>query len=351
MNWMIYGANGYSGEQIARLAVQQGHKPILAGRNADKLKPLAEELGLAYRAFGLDESSRLAQGLAGVQLVIHCAGPFSATSAPMIEACLQAKAHYLDITGEIPVFEHARAQNDRAKAAGIVICPGVGFDVVPTDCVAMTVKNALPDATHLALGFDSESPMSPGTAKTTVESIGLGLFVRENGQLKTLPLSSLTRTVDFGQGAVDGVAISWGDVSTAYHSTGIPNIETYIKNTEELQKLGGMVRWFGWLIRRGFVQNFIKQQIEKKVQGPDAALRSKQKTYVWAEARNAAGKTVTARVTTENVYSVTFTAALAVAEHLFKEAGASGYHTPATLVGPQLVEQLPGSGKIEVSNA
>src|SRR3546814_3482070 len=122
-------------------------------------------------------------------LVLHCAGPFSATSAPMIEACLQAKAHYLDITGEISVFEHAQTQDARAKAAGIVVCPGVGFDVIPTDCVAAALKAALPDATHLALGFDSRSGFSPGTAKTSVEGLAQGGKVRENGHIRAVPLA------------------------------------------------------------------------------------------------------------------------------------------------------------------
>ena len=349
MSWMIYGANGYSGEQIAREAKQRGLTPILAGRSKSKIAPLAGELGLEHRVFSLDDAAAVAEGLHGVGLVVHCAGPFSATSAPMIEACLAAKAHYLDITGEIPVFEHARAQDDRARQAGIVICPGVGFDVVPTDCVAAAVKAALPDATHLALGFDSESPMSPGTAKTTVESIGMGLYVRENGTLKTVPLSSRVRDVDFGKGTVQGVAISWGDVSTAYHTTGISNIETYIKATPELLKLGGLMKWLGWLIRMGWVQHLIKKNIEKKVTGPDETLRAKQQTHVWGEGRNARGDVKTARVVTDNVYSVTFTAAVTVAEHLLNTQAQPGYHTPSTLMGQGLVEQLPGSGQITVS--
>src|SRR3546814_18073465 len=99
----------------------------------------------------------------------------------MIEACLQAKAHYLDITGEISVFEHAQTQDARAKAAGIVVCPGVGFDVIPTDCVAAALKAALPDATHLALGFDSRSGFPPGTAKTSVEGPAPGRHGRASG--------------------------------------------------------------------------------------------------------------------------------------------------------------------------
>lgn len=349
MQWMIYGANGYSGEQIARLAKQRGLTPVLAGRSESKIAPLAQELGLEHQAFPLDDPAAVTAALDGMQLVVHCAGPFSATSAPMIEACLAAGAHYLDITGEIPVFEHARGQDARAKQAGIVICPGVGFDVVPTDCVAAAVRAALPDATHLALGFDSDSPLSPGTAKTMVEGIGEGLYVRENGTLKTVPLSSRVRPVDFGQGEVQGVAISWGDVSTAYHTTGIPNIETYIKATPELLKLGGLMKWLGWLIRMRWVQTLIKKNIENKVTGPGESLRAKQRTHVWGEARNAHGQVKTARVVTDNVYTVTFAAAVAVAEYLLGDSGQTGYHTPSTLMGQRLVEQLPGSGEIRIS--
>src|SRR3546814_17052749 len=114
-------------------------------------------------------------------LVLHCAGPFSATSAPMIEACLQAKAHYLDITGEISVFEHAQTQDARAKAAGIVVCPGVGFDVIPTDCVAAALQAALPAATQLALGSDSPSAFSPATAQTPVAGPAQAGHASEHG--------------------------------------------------------------------------------------------------------------------------------------------------------------------------
>lgn len=163
MQWMIYGANGYTGEMIAREAKKRGLTPILAGRSASKIEPLSRELGLEHRTFGLDRPADVDAGLAGVGLVLHCAGPFSQTSAPMLEGCLHSRAHYLDITGEIPVFEYAHAQQQRAREAHVVLCPGVGFDVIPTDCIARALKDALPDATHLALGFDQKAVLSPGT--------------------------------------------------------------------------------------------------------------------------------------------------------------------------------------------
>ena len=169
MTFLIYGATGYTGELIAREAKRRGLSPVLAGRSADRLAPLASELGLEHRVFGLGAAHEIAPQLSGVRVVLHCAGPFSATSAPMIDACLLARVHYLDITGEIDVLEHAFDKNESARRAGIVICSGAGFDVIPTDCLALALKDALPDAKELALGFYSNSRMSPGTAKSSIE--------------------------------------------------------------------------------------------------------------------------------------------------------------------------------------
>lgn len=351
MEWMIYGANGYTGELIARQAVADGNKPILAGRSEDKVAPLAKELGLSYRAFGLDDAGQLADNLNGVGLVLHCAGPFSATSAPMIEGCLAAGAHYLDISGEIQVFEHAHAQSGRAAEAGTVICPGVGFDVIPTDCVAVTLKKALPDATHLALGFDSRSGFSPGTAKTSVEGLADGGRVRRNGEITPVALAWRTRTIDFGDGEKLAMTIPWGDVSTAFHSTGIPNIEVYLPGSPRLIKQAKRANYVRWLLALPPVQRMLKKRVEKTVRGPDAATRARQPTHVWGEVRNNAGRTLTARVRTANGYSLTVSGSLTVVRYLLENRVDGGAYTPATLLGPSLVEDLPDSSPITVSEA
>lgn len=206
-NWMIYGANGYTGELIAREAVRRGLEPVLAGRSRDKIEPLARELGLEARGFALDDVARASEQIKGHGLVLHCAGPFSATAKPMMDACLQAKTHYLDITGEISVFELAQSLDARARDAGVVICPGVGFDVIPTDCVAATLKAAMPDATHLSLGFDSRSGPSAGTAKTSIEGLAQGGKARENGRIVDVPLAHRVRRIDFGGGEKNAMTI------------------------------------------------------------------------------------------------------------------------------------------------
>lgn len=226
--WMIYGATGYTGRLIAEQAKREGLAPVLAGRDRYSLEAVGRELGLTTRAFSLDDPEAASRALDGVVVVAHCAGPFSATSAPMRAACLRTGCHYVDITGEVAVFEAAHAEDAVAREAGIVICPGVGFDVIPTDCVAACLKSALPSATHLALGFDSGSGPSKGTATTAVEGLATGGIVRADGRLRCVPFGYGQREVSFGGEAKHAMAIPWGDVATAWFSTGIPNIEVFV---------------------------------------------------------------------------------------------------------------------------
>jgi short subunit dehydrogenase-like uncharacterized protein len=344
---LIYGANGYTGELIARAAAAQGLAPVLAGRSAAPVESLARELGCESRIFGLDDAAAVAVALSGCRLVLHCAGPFSATAAPMMAGCLAAGAHYTDITGEIDVFELGFRQDAAARKAGIVICPGVGFDVVPTDCIALTLKQALPDATHLALGFDSRSGLSRGTATTSVQGLGHGSRVRENGVFRQMPLGSRTRRIDFGAGEKQAAAIPWGDVSTAFRTTGIPNIEVYVpvspRALANLRRLGK----FGWLLRSAPAQAFMKWRIRKGAAGPSAEERMKTPVFVWGEARGP-GRTVTARVRVPNGYTVTTDASIAIARRLLAGGVAPGFTTPARLMGADFVSTLPGATKITV---
>ncbi|TQV72313.1 NAD-dependent epimerase/dehydratase family protein [Aliikangiella marina] len=342
---MIYGANGYTGRLIVDHALEKGLKPIVAGRNKEQVKQIAEEKGLPARVFDLDSVEQVANNLNDIAVVIHCAGPFSATAKPMMEACIKSKTHYTDITGEIVVFELGQSYDAQAKEAGVVICPGVGFDVIPTDCLASQLKDKLPDATHLKLGFDSGSSMSPGTAKTSVEGLAQGGKIRENGKIIQVPLAFKTKTIDFGNGEKNAMTIPWGDVSTAYYSTGIPNIEVYIpispKGAKKIKRLNA----FKWLLGTKLVQNFLKKQAGKS-RGPNEQQREKLKTYVWGEVRNDKGAWVTGHFETANGYELTYLGAVAVAEHLLANEIEGGAFTPSKLVDNKLVERLPGTGEI-----
>jgi short subunit dehydrogenase-like uncharacterized protein len=347
--WMIYGANGYTGEMIAREAAARGMKPVLAGRSRGKVEALARELGLPCRVFDLGNAQVVAAQLQGLKLVLLTAGPFSATSACMIDACIAAGAHYLDISGEIPVFEHAFAQQGRAQAANVALCPGVGFDVIPTDCVAAALQAALPSATHLSLAFYTASSLSPGTLKTMIETVAQSGCIRVAGKLVAEAPGAKLRRIDFGDGERHlGMSAPWGDVSTAFHTTGIPNVRTYLPGNWP-QALG--MRFMNLIrpvVALPAVQHALFKAVERFVKGPGASRRQRTPSRVWGEVTNAAGERRTARLLADNGYSLTITGSLAVVTHLLGHTVAGGTYTPSRLLGADFVSTLPRCGPIEV---
>ncbi|WP_231703231.1 saccharopine dehydrogenase family protein [Halopseudomonas pelagia] len=347
--WMIYGANGYTGTLLAREACEQGLKPVLAGRNRSAVEALASELDLPCRIFDLRDAAAAIEGVKGMQAVAHCAGPFSATSQPMIDACLANHCHYLDITGEIDVFVAAQERHAEAEAANIVICSGVGFDVIPTDCIAAALKAELPDADRLALGFDSRSGFSPGTAKTSVEGLKYGGKVREKDKIRTVPLAWQSREIDFGNGTKYAVTIPWGDIATAWFSTGIDNIEVFIPMAPSAATRLRRLDWLRPVLGLAPVQALLKHLVGRKITGPDSQQRLSARTYVWGEAQNRAGKKVTARIEVANGYDVTVHGVLMAVKHVLEGVRAPGYFTPSRLMGDHCIEELPGSGKIQIS--
>ena len=274
MSWMIYGANGYTGALAAREAHARGMRPVLAGRNAAAVRNLAVELGLEHRIFALDEPSAVRAGIAGMRVVLHCAGPFSRTSAPMVDACLATGAHYLDITGEIDVFAAAHARHDEAVRADVVLLPGAGFDVVPTDCTAASLAAALPAAVSLQLAFEAGGGLSPGTAKTSLERLPRGGCVRRDGKLTPVPLAWKTRTVPFAHAERSAATIPWGDVYTAWVSTGIPDIEVYLSMPPATIRRLRRLRYVQPLLGTSWMQSFLRRRIEARVRGPDAERRA-----------------------------------------------------------------------------
>jgi short subunit dehydrogenase-like uncharacterized protein len=347
-SWLLYGANGYTGELIAREAVKRGMPPVLAGRSREKIGKLAAELGCRSAVFDLDDHTSLVSSLDGMAAVLHCAGPFAHTARSMMQACLATHVHYLDITGEIDVFELAHSVDEKAHRSGIVLCPGVGFDVVPTDSVAARLKEVMPDATHLALGFDSASGLSKGTAKTAVESAGGGLRVRRDGKIVDLPFASQTRRIDFGNGERLAVGIPWGDVSTAWYTTRIPNIDVFTAASPQAIKRMRRVNMLRPLLRQRWLRELVKFGIERRLQPPDQTQRDSNPSFVWGEARNAAGQTRTARLKTANGYSLTVQSSLGILGKLLELPRASGYATPSELVGADFVTTLPGSSPMRL---
>lgn len=348
-SFLIYGSYGYTGDLIARLAVQRGYRPILAGRNPHKLAVQASELGCEHFAFALEDAAALDRALQHVAVVLHCAGPFQHTAQAMAGACLRRGVHYLDITGEIAVFEALAARDAEARAAGVMLLPGAGFDVVPSDCLAAHLHRRLPTATHLTLGIRGlGGGVSRGTAITAAESLAAATTVRRDGKLITVPAGSLRRTIDFGRGPRECVAIGWGDVSTAYHSTGIPNVEVYFYFPPNAVRAMAAGRHLAPVLRSRPVQSVLKAAIRRRPAGPSAEQRAKGSSLLWGEVVDATGRRCVSRLRTPEGYTLTALTALAAVERALAGMAKSGFQTPSLAFGPDFILEFSGVEREDV---
>ncbi len=340
---LIYGANGYTGRLVAAQAVEAGLRPVLAGRNRGAVAGTAGALGLDYRIADLGDGAGLDVILGDVSAVLHCAGPFIHTALPMAAACLRTGTHYLDITGEIPVFEALGRLDGQAATRGIVILPGAGFDVVPSDCLAAHLVHRLPGATHLTLAFTGLSGgLSRGTSKTMVEYLGQDVLVRENHRLKSIRPGERVRWIDFGEVRRLSTAISWGDVATAYVSTGVPNIEVFMGvpgSVPAVLRLSGFV---APILRTRWMKRQIHQWIEKRIIGPTDQERHRSRSLLWGRAEGPGGKAVESRLTTPNGYSLTAATAVEIACAAAAGRIDPGFQTPSLALGKDFILTIDG---------
>jgi len=338
---MVYGASGYTGELVARLATERGERPVLAGRTAAKIEPLAEQLGCPHVVVDLANDRALRHALADVQVVAHCAGPFAHTSQAMVDACLDTGTHYVDITGEIDVFEAIYARHDEAEQAEIVLLPGGGFDVVPSDCLAAMLAQRMPDAEELELAFTLGGGISGGTLKTAIEGAAAGGRARVDGELRTVPLGHRSRIADFPSGPKRVTAIPWADVSSGFRSTGIRDITTYTV-VPGGDYLGRGQQLLAPLLRMPAVQRAGTQLVERLVRGPSADKQSAGRAELWGLVRNKDGRQVSGTLTTPAAYQLTADAVVRGVARLSAGDVPPGAHTPSSAYGADFVTTLDG---------
>lgn len=348
--FLLYGSYGYTGQLIASLAVEKGLRPLLAGRDEKRLRAQSAALGgLDYRAFSLEDTRPLYAALEETPAVLHCAGPFVHTFRQMAEACLVKRRHYVDISGEIPGFEALASLDEDAKRAGVMLLPGAGFDVVPTDCLAAHLKKRLLSATHLRLYIRGvRSGVSRGTARSAIENMQRGGMIRREGRLVQVPPAWSVRQADFGRGPVKVVSVGWGDVSTAYYSTGIPNIETYMAFPLVILRALRLMRVMGPLLYARPVRGLLKQALRLVRSGPTEAQRREGFSLIVGEASNPAGQSVRSRLRTPEGYTFTALATVEIMQRILASDLRPGFQTPASLYGPDFVLGFPGVERIDL---
>ena len=343
-DFLLYGAYGYTGKIICAAAEKFQLTPLLAGRRAEPLRALNQQYGYDYRVIDLADTTALEAALREVPLVLHAAGPFVHTAAPMQAACLRTGTHYLDITGEIDVFEHAHTLDAQARAAGITLLPGAGFDVVPTDCMAAYLHRLMPEAVQLQLAFGSAGGRpSRGTTLTMVENLGQPGAVRRDGRIVPVPVGHQTLQVDFPHKSLHCVSIPWGDVATAYYTTGIPNIETYMALPPSAMTGIRLTRLLGPLLRTGWVRRFLERRVKAAPAGLDAAARARAASYVWGCVYDASGRWTSATLTLPETYDLTAQTSLLLIRKVLDGEAAAGFQTPAGAFGPDLILEVAGT--------
>ena len=350
---MIYGANGYTGSLIAREAVRRGQKPILSGRNQLAIQALAKQLGLEYKIFDLTDKAIVEDNISGVDLVLNCAGPFTRTVRILLDSCLSVHCHYLDISGELNVFEYCFSESKRAELAKCIVCPGVAFDIVPTEGVAAKLKELLPNAESIKLGFDGQMALSQGSSITLLEGVGnpdLSVYmVRENGEIQHLNRPKIERIAfQYGARPRKAMAITWADLNGAFYSTNISNIAVYVPATQINRMSFAFMTWMKPFFSNDRVQLVLAKAIKALIKGPSQRELEEGSMSIFGEARSHNGEVIRVYIKVAHGYKFTCYSALSVVEFCLNNDNKHGYFTPSQLLGTDFVESVEGSSRFQI---
>ncbi len=340
-NVLIYGATGFTGSAVARQAKQAGLDFHISGRNRQRLQALGAELDVPFIVVGLEDANGLDRVLADFDLVINIAGPFVDTARPVLESCLRTRTHYLDVSGELSSFALAERYHEYARARGIMILPGVGFVVAPSDCLAAHLKRRMPDADTLRFAFSKVDLVSRGSMRAMFSLVRREVCIRRHGELTTVPVGRLERCFDFGDGPEISAALSWADVITAHHTTGIPNIEAYAEMSVPLRGAYQLGAWLAEPLRLRPVRWASDLTVGLWPEGPtEAARQSKWRTIV-AEVENVGRWTMSSRVILPDGYSITPPIAIRALQNVMNGQIRHGFTTPAQVFGADFMLKFP----------
>jgi short subunit dehydrogenase-like uncharacterized protein len=348
-NFLIYGSYGYTGQLIVDLATKEGMRPILAGRDAGKLRVQAERYNLEYRAFSLEETDKLDSALLEADAVLHCAGPFVLTYRQMAEACLRTKRHYVDISGEIEGFEALAGMSEEAKRAGIMLLPGGGFDVVPSDCLAAHLKARLPSATHFRLFLRGVGGgVSRGTARSGVENMHRQGRIRREGRVVQVPPAWQVLEQDFGRGPVTGRLCRLGGCVHGVLQHRGPEHRDVFCLPAHCHTIPQLSRSIGPLVYSRPVRSLLKWLIGFVLPpGPSRDQNENGFSLMVGEMRDGS-RTVRAKLRTPEGYRCTALTAVEIMKRMLSGDYQPGFQTPSLAYGADFIMQFNGVEREEL---
>ncbi|MGW0570309.1 saccharopine dehydrogenase family protein [Streptomyces tauricus] len=316
---LIYGATGYTGRLIAEEAVRIGLEVAVAGRDRTKVEALAARLRVPGRTFALDDPETVREELRGARVLLNVAGPFSSTAERLIDACIAEGVHYLDTTAEFAIFALTEERSGAAAAAGVMLVPGVGWDVVPSDAVAVHAARRTPRPVGLRVALKVTGGFSRGSVASAAGIAELTGLVRSEGQL-VRRADAAPAAFDFGAGPQDCAPVPTGDLITAVHSTGLRNVEVFMCSDGAIPAPG-----------------------EELPEGPTPAERSEGRYWALAEVTDADGSVVRSVIETPTGYTYTQLSAVAAAARALDGQQPAGFRSPSQAFGPNFATSISDS--------
>jgi short subunit dehydrogenase-like uncharacterized protein len=344
MEWILYGATGVTGKLITDVAVRRGHRPILAGRNADALRPLAERHGLSWRALDLADKNGLRQLTGSAPLTLLVASTFDTSSRRVANACLDAGTHYLDLANEIPVLEALYGLDELARARNVTLLPGVGFGTVAADTLARHVVEQVPNADVLDLTIDLYTAgSSSGARANTLRALASGGLIRRGGQLTSVKFGSRTTGAVIPSGVRTVVAVPSGELAATYRTTGVANISVSRPVPLPPAMARALLPGLAVLARSRTLQRWVGNRPPSDRSHIDLDRRSR----VWARAEGREGQIAIARLETGEGYAFSAESAVAAIEAVLADP-VPGAHSPGALLGPDFALRIPGTRRIDI---
>jgi short subunit dehydrogenase-like uncharacterized protein len=343
MQWILYGATGITGRLITQAALRRGHEPILAGRNVDRVRPLAEQHGLPWRAVDLVDDKALRRLVGSAPLTLLAASPFDTASLRVAYACIDTGTHYLDLANEIPVLEAIYGLQDLASARKVTLLPGVGFGTVAADTLARHVVERLPAADVLDLTVDLYTAgSSPGARGSTLRALASGAQVRRGGKLTRVGFGSRTPGAVVPPGARTVVSVPSGELAAVYQTTRVPNIS--VSRPFPLPHIIARVALpaLAVIANSRALQAWVAQRPSHDRPPADSATQSR----VWAHGADPNGQTALAQLETGEGYAFSAESAVAAVEAVLGDP-VPGAYSPGALLGPDFVLRIPGTSRVD----
>ncbi len=277
-----------------------------------------------------------------VSVVLNAAGPFGQTAPLLVEACLNKRVHYLDLSFEISPIKMCQNSLDLvAKDSGVMLLPGIGFGCTVMDYAAQISKETLPGVTSISMFISGIESLSRGVLKSFATGLTSGITEMRRGRLHNSMRPRYERS-PFEGSHKRWQSISWGGVITAAYTTSIPNITTYIPSDSIITRWVAGRRWRHYFYTLPFAKRYLAKQLAGEKYGPTDEERREQNSSLYIIARDDKGKEFRCVITAPDPYSYTVHTSLEAVKRVIWGESKSGFQTAPIVFGKDFFVDLPG---------